>query len=97
MSEKVRRSVLELIGNTPLVELQRIPAKGTRVLVKVEGKNPSGSVKDRPALAMVEAAERSGQVKAGSVLVEATSGNTGIALVRRERSDRRQDGPPPCP
>ena len=80
MSEKIRRNVLELIGNTPLVELQRIPAKGTRVLVKVEGKNPSGSVKDRPALAMVEAAERSGQVKAGSVLVEATSGNTGIAL-----------------
>jgi len=80
MSDRVRRNVLELIGGTPLVELQRIPAKGTRVLVKVEGKNPSGSVKDRPALAMIEAAEKSGQVKAGSVLVEATSGNTGIAL-----------------
>ena len=76
---KVRRSVLELVGDTPIVELARIPARG-RVLVKVEGQNPSGSVKDRPALAMVDAAEASGALKPGSVIVEATSGNTGISL-----------------
>ena len=82
MSErpKVRGSVLDLVGDTPTVELRRIAPAGTRVLVKVEAQNPSGSVKDRPALAMVEAAERSGEVGEGSVLVEATSGNTGIAL-----------------
>jgi cysteine synthase len=76
----VHSSVLDLIGDTPLVELRRIPAPGTRVIAKVEAKNPSGSVKDRPALAMIEAAEQRGQLREGSVLVEATSGNTGIAL-----------------
>ena len=76
---KVRRSVLELVGDTPIVELARIPTRG-RVLVKVEGQNPSGSVKDRPALAMVDAAEASGALRPGSVIVEATSGNTGISL-----------------
>ena len=77
---RVHQSVLDLVGETPLVELRRIPALGTRVIAKVEARNPSGSVKDRPALAMIEAAERSGEVRAGSVIVEATSGNTGIAL-----------------
>jgi cysteine synthase A len=80
MAGRILGSVLELIGDTPLVELRRIPAPGTRVIVKVEAKNPSGSVKDRPALAMVEAAEKSGELREGSVIVEATSGNTGIAL-----------------
>jgi cysteine synthase A len=80
MSRPVLGSVLDLIGHTPLVELRRIPPPGTRVLVKVEAQNPSGSVKDRPALAMVEAAEKTGHLGAGSVVVEATSGNTGIAL-----------------
>jgi len=80
MATRVLGSVLELIGNTPLVELRRIPPAGTRVIVKVEAKNPSGSVKDRPALAMIEAAEASGELGEGSVVVEATSGNTGIAL-----------------
>jgi cysteine synthase A len=80
MARPVLRSVLELIGDTPLVELRRIPAANTRVIVKVEAQNPSGSVKDRPALAMVEAAEKSGALGEGSVVVEATSGNTGIAL-----------------
>jgi cysteine synthase A len=81
MATRILGSVLELIGNTPLVELRRIPpAGGARVVVKVEAKNPSGSVKDRPALAMIEAAEASGELGAGSVVVEATSGNTGIAL-----------------
>lgn len=72
-------SVLDLVGETPLVALRRIPTAGT-VLVKVESQNPSGSVKDRPALAMVELAEREGLLRDGSVIVEATSGNTGIAL-----------------
>ena len=80
MASKVHASVLELIGGTPLVELRRIPGAGSRVIVKVEAKNPSGSVKDRPAMAMVEAAEKSGLLSEGSVVVEATSGNTGIAL-----------------
>ena len=81
MTTRVLGSVLELIGNTPLVELRRIPrAGGARVIVKVEATNPSGSIKDRPALAMVEAAEASGELGEGSVVVEATSGNTGIAL-----------------
>jgi cysteine synthase A len=74
-------SVLELIGRTPLVRLARMsPAGGASVVAKLESKNPGGSVKDRPALAMVEAAERAGLLKAGATLVEATSGNTGISL-----------------
>src|SRR3954465_4134777 len=76
---RVRKSVLDLVGETPIIELARI-APGGRVLAKLEAKNPSGSVKDRPALAMVEAAEQAGKLKAGSVIVEATSGNTGISL-----------------
>lgn len=82
MSEQrnVRKSVLELIGATPIVELGRVSKPGTTVLAKVEAQNPSGSVKDRPALAMVDAAEREGILRPGSVIVEATSGNTGIAL-----------------
>ena len=80
MATRVLGSILELIGNTPLVELRRIPPAGTRIVVKIEAQNPSGSVKDRPALAMVEAAEASGELVEGSVVVEATSGNTGIAL-----------------
>ncbi len=75
-----RRSILELVGDTPLVELRRVSVPGTTVIAKVEAQNPSGSVKDRPALAMVEAAERDGKLREGSVVVEATSGNTGIAL-----------------
>lgn len=74
------RSVLDLVGNTPVVALRRISPAGTTVLGKLEAMNPSGSVKDRPALAMVEAAEAEGALTSGSVIVEATSGNTGIAL-----------------
>lgn len=80
MAGSPRRSILDLIGDTPLVELQRVPPPGARVIAKLEAANPSGSVKDRPALAMVEAAEAEGRLGEGSVLVEATSGNTGIAL-----------------
>jgi cysteine synthase B len=69
------------IGNTPLVQLQRLPgAGGNKVLVKLEGNNPAGSVKDRPALSMIKHAEERGEIKPGDTLIEATSGNTGIAL-----------------
>ena len=69
------------VGNTPLVELQRLPGQtGNVLLVKLEGNNPAGSVKDRPALKMIEQAERRGEIRAGDTLIEATSGNTGIAL-----------------
>src|SRR5580704_2960489 len=74
-------SVLDLIGKTPLVRLGRVAQAGQAAIVaKFEAKNPGGSVKDRPALAMVEAAEREGRLGPGAVIVEATSGNTGISL-----------------
>ena len=69
------------IGNTPLVRLQRLPGATTNtILAKLEGNNPAGSVKDRPALSMIQGAESRGEIKPGDVLIEATSGNTGIAL-----------------
>jgi cysteine synthase B len=69
------------VGNTPLVKLQRLPGQTTnKVLVKLEGNNPAGSVKDRPALSMIKHAEARGEIKPGDNLIEATSGNTGIAL-----------------
>ena len=69
------------VGNTPLVRLQRLPgATGNTVLVKLEGNNPAGSVKDRPALTMIRHAGERGEIKPGDTLIEATSGNTGIAL-----------------
>src|SRR5574337_986946 len=78
---RLGRNVLELIGDTPLVQLQRIPRPGSaRILGKLESLNPGGSVKDRIALAMIEAAERSGRLKPGDTIVESTSGNTGIGL-----------------
>ena len=71
----------ETIGNTPLVRLQRLPGDtGNTVLVKLEGNNPAGSVKDRPALGMIRHAEQRGEIRPGDTLIEATSGNTGIAL-----------------
>jgi len=75
-------STLEhFVGNTPLARLQRIPgATSNTLLAKLEGNNPAGSVKDRPALSMVLGAERRGEIKPGDTLIEATSGNTGIAL-----------------
>jgi cysteine synthase A len=73
--------VHELIGSTPLIRLRKLsPEGGAEVCAKLESQNPSGSVKDRPALAMLEAAELQGVVSAGATLVEATSGNTGISL-----------------
>ncbi len=69
------------VGNTPLVRLQRLAGSGSNVvLAKLEGNNPAGSVKDRPALSMIVEAEKRGDIKPGDTLIEATSGNTGIAL-----------------
>lgn len=74
-------TIADFIGNTPLVRLQRMPGDTTNtILVKLEGNNPAGSVKDRPAMSMIERAEQRGQIKPGDTLIEATSGNTGIAL-----------------
>src|SRR5690625_924324 len=74
-------TIESLVGNTPLVRLQRLPgASRNTVLVKLEGNNPAGSVKDRPALWMIQRAEALGLIKPGDTLIEATSGNTGIAL-----------------
>src|SRR6266853_3290178 len=71
----------QFVGNTPLVRLQRIPGDTTNaILAKLEGNNPAGSVKDRPALSMIVEAERRGEIRPGDTLIEATSGNTGIAL-----------------
>jgi cysteine synthase B len=76
-----RSSLADFIGNTPLAELRRLPGIGrNRLLVKLEGNNPAGSVKDRPAYSMILRAEERGEIKPGDTLIEATSGNTGIAL-----------------
>ncbi|NYH99377.1 cysteine synthase B [Cupriavidus plantarum] len=79
------KTIEDTIGNTPLVRLQRIPgaaleARGNVILGKLEGNNPAGSVKDRPAVSMIRRAEERGRIKPGDTLIEATSGNTGIAL-----------------
>jgi len=74
-------TIESFIGNTPLVRLQRFNlANGNQILVKLEGNNPAGSVKDRPAMSMIKHAEQRGDIKPGDTLIEATSGNTGIAL-----------------
>jgi cysteine synthase B len=78
MPSVIAHSLLELIGNTPLVELQ--PVGDVRVYAKLEAQNPTGSIKDRVAKAMIEAAEASGELEAGRELLEPTSGNTGISL-----------------
>ena len=79
------RSLEDFVGNTPLVQLQRLPGtenarRNNVILAKLEGNNPAGSVKDRPALSMITHAEARGRIKPGDTLIEATSGNTGIAL-----------------
>jgi S-sulfo-L-cysteine synthase (O-acetyl-L-serine-dependent) len=75
------KTIEDTIGNTPLVRLQRLTGKTTNVILcKLEGNNPAGSVKDRPAISMIRRAEERGTIKPGDTLVEATSGNTGIAL-----------------
>ncbi|MCM5677928.1 cysteine synthase CysM [Schlegelella sp. S2-27] len=79
------KTIEDVIGQTPLVKLQRVPGldneqRGNVILGKLEGNNPAGSVKDRPAISMIRRAEERGQIKPGDTLIEATSGNTGIAL-----------------
>jgi [CysO sulfur-carrier protein]-thiocarboxylate-dependent cysteine synthase len=77
----VGSSLLELVGNTPLVELRRLtPKDGVRIYAKLEAQNPTGSIKDRVAKAMIEAAEAAGELEPGRALLEPTSGNTGISL-----------------
>jgi S-sulfo-L-cysteine synthase (O-acetyl-L-serine-dependent) len=85
MKQATYRTIEDTIGNTPLVRLKRIAGSandksGNVILAKLEGNNPAGSVKDRPALSMIVRAERRGTIKPGDTLIEATSGNTGIAL-----------------
>ena len=81
MPSLVVPSLLELVGNTPLVELQRItPKESVRIFAKLEGQNPTGSIKDRVAKTMIEAAEARGELEPGRELLEPTSGNTGISL-----------------
>ena len=78
---KIYDNITELIGNTPMVRLHKLPAEGSaEVIVKLEMFNPLSSVKDRISISMVEDAEKSGELKPGSTIVEATSGNTGIGL-----------------
>ena len=75
------RTLEDFVGNTPLVRLKRLPgATGNAILLKLEGNNPAGSVKDRPALSMIRRAQERGTIKPGDTLIEPTSGNTGIAL-----------------
>lgn len=75
------KTLEDYIGNTPLVRLKRLPGNSSNiVLVKLEGNNPAGSVKDRPAFSMIKKAEARGEIRPGDTLIEATSGNTGIAL-----------------
>src|SRR5712691_4637886 len=81
MKLQTAKSLLELIGNTPLVELTRLtPKEGVRIYAKLEGQNPTGSIKDRVAKSMIDAAEASGELQPGRELLEPTSGNTGISL-----------------
>jgi cysteine synthase B len=81
----MKRTIEDFIGDTPLVRLQRLPGadserRGNAILAKLEGNNPAGSVKDRPAISMIRGAEARGEIKPGDTLIEPTSGNTGIAL-----------------
>ena len=74
------QSILETIGHTPVVRINRLAPDGVNLYVKIEAFNPLGSVKDRLALGVIEAAEQSGELKPGQTVIEATSGNTGIGL-----------------
>ncbi len=80
-ASSIRHSVLDLIGDTPLIALRAlIPEGSARILIKAESQNPTGSMKDRMALAMIEAAERDGRLKPGGRVVEYTGGSTGVSL-----------------
>jgi cysteine synthase A len=93
-------NILETVGNTPVVRINKLAPPDVNLFVKVEAFNPRGSVKDRLALGVIEDAERSGQLKPGQTVIEATSGNTGIGLAMvcaqkgyREFSVRMRNGP----
>lgn len=77
---KIAENILEIIGNTPLVKINRMNEGGAEIVVKLEKQNPAGSVKDRPALNMIEKAEKEGLINKDTVIIEPTSGNTGIGL-----------------
>jgi hypothetical protein len=86
---EIQRDILQRIGNTSLLALRNIvPANGARILLKLESENPTGSMKDRMALAMIEAAEADGRLAAGGSVVEYTGGSTGVSARRYRRSDR---------
>ena len=87
-------SLLDLIGKTPMVEVTRIDTGPCRLFLKLESQNPGGSIKDRIALSMIEAAEREGFLKPGGTIVEATAGNTGVGLARVEVGEHRIGGLP---
>ena len=80
MPEKIYTSILETVGRTPLVRINRLNEGGAEVLAKVESFNPGGSVKDRVGIGMIEAAEKAGKLAPGALIIEPTSGNTGIGL-----------------
>src|SRR5678816_196894 len=79
-SDQKSPSILSLIGDTPLVEVTRLDTGPCQLFLKLENHNPSGSIKDRIALSMIEAAERDGKLQPGGTIVEATAGNTGLGL-----------------
>src|ERR1043165_5952301 len=81
-SRPAARSALDLIGNTPLIELTRLNAGPCRLFAKLESQNPGGSIKDRICLSMIEAAEKNGKLRPGGTIVEATAGNTGLGLAQ---------------
>ena len=76
----IPHSVIEMIGNTPMLELTRFDTGPCRLFVKLENQNPGGSIKDRVALSMIEQAERDGKLQPGGTIIEATAGNTGLGL-----------------
>jgi len=81
VSRLTYKGILDTIGNTPIVELQRMsPKESVRIFAKLEGQNPTGSVKDRIALKMIEQAKRDGEISTSRTILEPTSGNTGISL-----------------
>ena len=81
------QNILETVGNTPVVKINKLAPPDANLYVKIEAFNPLGSVKDRLALGIIEAAERSGELKPGQTVVEATSGNTGIGLILKLTSE----------
>ncbi|KAG5457453.1 MAG: tryptophan synthase beta subunit-like PLP-dependent enzyme, partial [Olpidium bornovanus] len=93
----IHSSILTTIGRTPVVRLNRVAPKHVELFVKVESFNPMASVKDRLAIAVVEAAERAGALRPGMTVVEATSGNTGIALAMVNPSNRNASTSTPPP